>query len=311
MSDALRSAFADDPEVIRALENRERNNLLRKSHDNPPPTLPAELLAKIQVMKGDTGEAGKTPKKGEDFWTPEDIDQLSQTIKPKKGEDYFTPEEIKSFLQLTKGKDGRDGRNGRDGFIPIKGQHYNDGKDGKPGKSIIGPRGPRGKDVTDIEPQKLVDVLNGQKGKLNFEIIKDFPTVETIVSEIKKKKMIEMKDVKNMPLNMNDMRWHGGGLTKVSHDDTLSGDGTVANPLVVVTSAVSVWQKETPVGLINGANKIYTLSHISLANSMNLVVNGQIYTEGVDYSISGTTLTMVVALPSQFSTLPFIAQYQS
>lgn len=69
------------------------------------------------------------------------------------------------------------------------------------------------------------------------------------------------------------------------------------------------WSKETPDGLIDGSNTTYTITRTPLTNSVDLVVNGQVYTEGVDYSISGTTITMTIPLPVEFASLPFVAKY--
>ncbi len=77
------------------------------------------------------------------------------------------------------GIDGRDGRNGTNGF---------DGKDGEQG--ISGFSGYSGKEGPMPETEDMVD-----------EVIK----------ELKKKQYLEPKDIKGMPINMNDMRWHGSG----------------------------------------------------------------------------------------------------
>lgn len=47
------------------------------------------------------------------------------------------------------------------------------------------------------------------------------------------KNQLKLNDVAGAPL---DQRWHGGGLSKVSHDSTLSGSGTPTDPLKVVNS---------------------------------------------------------------------------
>lgn len=69
------------------------------------------------------------------------------------------------------------------------------------------------------------------------------------------------------------------------------------------------WMKETPDGDIDGSNVTYELTRTPLTNSLDLVLNGQILTEGVDYTISGTTITMIVTIPAIASGKPFIAKY--
>ncbi len=72
---------------------------------------------------------------------------------------------------------------------------------------------------------------------------------------------------------------------------------------------IGIWTKETPSGAFDGANVTYTLAHTPLANSLDLNVNGQLYVEGVDYTLSGTTLTLITALPAGYNQA-FVAKYQ-
>lgn len=97
-------------------------------------------LSKLEQLKGDKGEDGKTPKKGIDYHTKDELDSFAKLIQsrikvptvdevatavlpratPIKGKHYFdgyTP---------VKGVDYNDGK---DGYTPIKGIDYYDGKD--------------------------------------------------------------------------------------------------------------------------------------------------------------------------------------
>lgn len=51
--------------------------------------------------------------------------------------------------------------------------------------------------------------------------------------------------------------------------------------------------KESPIGVINGVNTIFTLSHIPIPNSDHLYLNGLLQDSGVteDYIISGDVIT--------------------
>lgn len=54
--------------------------------------------------------------------------------------------------------------------------------------------------------------------------------------------------------------------------------------------------RETPAGSVNGVNVTFTLANTPYAGSEHVFVNGILQTSGgVDYSISGTTITMTVA----------------
>jgi hypothetical protein len=57
-----------------------------------------------------------------------------------------------------------------------------------------------------------------------------------------------------------------------------------------------IFEQEVPTGLVNGSNTSYTLSSTPhSAKSVRIYLNGikQLYT--TDYSVSGTTVTMVTA----------------
>ena len=59
------------------------------------------------------------------------------------------------------------------------------------------------------------------------------------------------------------------------------------------------WAEETPVGSINGVNQTFTLSYTpNPVSSVELEVNGQTVVYGDDFTISGDTLTTVIAYPT-------------
>ena len=54
--------------------------------------------------------------------------------------------------------------------------------------------------------------------------------------------------------------------------------------------------RETPTGLINGSNTTFTLANTPVAGSEHIYLNGIVQTGGgVDYTISGPTITLVTA----------------
>lgn len=77
----------------------------------------------------------------------------------------------------------------------------------------------------------------------------------------------------------------------------------------VQANASLIWANdETPTGLINGANMTYTLAHTpSNQYPVWLYYNGQKMIYGVDFTVSGTTITMSFA-PESGSTL--VATYK-
>ena len=57
--------------------------------------------------------------------------------------------------------------------------------------------------------------------------------------------------------------------------------------------------RETPSGFVNGVNTTYTLADTpNPASSLEVLANGQIQSLTTDYSLSGNTLTTVIAYPT-------------
>ena len=58
-------------------------------------------------------------------------------------------------------------------------------------------------------------------------------------------------------------------------------------------------ENETPTGIINGSNKTFTLAYTpNPLSSLEVRANGQVLVLTEDYSLSGDTLTTVVAFPT-------------
>lgn len=152
---------------------------------------------------------------------------------------------LSKIIQGPKGEDGIDGRDGVDG---------KDGKDGKPG--AMGPMGMRG-----IAGPQGIPGENGTNGVDAKEI-----SLDDVVEFIKKNKLLEMKDIKGMPLNMSDLRWHGGGTTL---DIDIPVDG-----------------------VIDGVNMTYTL--LSRYRQVIVHVDG-VRLKTTDYTISGLVVTPSIA----------------
>jgi hypothetical protein len=68
--------------------------------------------------------------------------------------------------------------------------------------------------------------------------------------------------------------------------------------------------EDHPTGLIDGVNRIFTLTNTPLSGSVKLYVNGLRLTSGVDndYTISGRTITLAWA-PTVAKTTNFVADY--
>lgn len=58
----------------------------------------------------------------------------------------------------------------------------------------------------------------------------------------------------------------------------------------------NIWLQETPTGAVDGVNDAFTLSTApSYNSSLQVFLNGLIQRQGIDYTISGTTITFTTA----------------
>lgn len=90
----------------------------------------------------------------------------------------------------------------------------------------------------------------------------------------------------------------GGLLTPVT---TGGGNQLTAEEVALVENLQQgSYQSETPNGIVNGSNTAFTLSVApSPVASLKLFVNGQLLTSGgVDYTLSGTDITLETAPPT-------------
>ncbi len=108
---------------------------------------------------------------------------------------------------------------------------------------------------------------------------------------------IDAKHIKNLPrLDKNGKMIHGGGISKVVHDTTLTGDGTAANPLKAVATPINFADNEVP----TGSGSSFTLANTPVLGSLHLYRGGAHQQPGMgnDYLISGDTITLNFALAS-------------
>ncbi len=223
----LKKLYADDPEMLASIERKENAQIMKEMTDGLKGKDAVEIARLIK--KGDKGEKGDTPVKGKDYLTDKEIVGLSEYIKEK------VKEEVR----------------------PIKGKDYFDGAKGESAdeKSII-------KEVIRQLPSleqiaSAVKIPSPERLNLDDIAIKiskiipspSIPTIEDIVGEIKKKRLLELRDIRGARLDrassnfdMNDQRWHGGGLSNITglilagNNVTITGLGTAASPYVINSS---------------------------------------------------------------------------
>ena len=282
----IKSAFSDSPEVISLIEKRRNNKLLEQILEKASNPLPKELLEKIQVYKGDKGEDGKTPEKGKDFWTEEDINQLRDLIKPQKGKDYFTNDEIMAFLEAVKPVKGRDYFEGREG---VDGKNGRDGKDGreyseaellnlitplipKPRTGQAGKDGKDGKNGRDAKPEVIVEALKSLKGEQAEQLGKALG------------KMIDISYIRNAQSFMFNK-------TKYKIEELMHGGGADSGGTIAF---------ESPVGARNDTNLIFTVTN----EPIYIILNGGQYFDGNGYTYTPNTITLSSPFPGPVGDQP-------
>lgn len=104
---------------------------------------------------------------------------------------------------------------------------------------------------------------------------------------------------------------YGKLYTKQSDSSLYFLDDSGVEHALVGGATLNFADNETPSGTINGSNAAFTLAHSpSPAASLILEMNGQILTQGVEYTLSGATITFSTAPDAAFSGLPFKAWYR-
>lgn len=182
------------------------------------------LLGKIKEIRGEQGDKGDSPVKGKDYFTPSEINQI-----------------IRFSADLAK---------------PVKGKDYIDGKN-----YILTPSDKKeiAKSISVPIVEKLVERTETIKEVMSKDI--DISMVKGAVSkkdlESTAKKIEDGMARVDGRIKLIDQRWHGGGLSRVSHDGTLSGSGTPADPLSVIGGTGSGFQRPLT-GALNQATFTWT-----------------------------------------------------
>lgn len=256
---SLKSIFADDPEILALIE--------AKKYEDQAPAL-EELRA---FFKGDRGARGDKGDPGKDGYTPE------------KFKDYFTEEEITWMMEnmenmvyaritteLKKELQGKDGRDGKDG----------DSVDVDALLSVLLKKLPKPREINEEALQKKVLTL----------LISKIPTVDDFITEIKKKRLLHIRDINGARLdnpdkkasggfNMNDQRWHGAG-------GTTSGGANVTTQYLLTATQDG---DDVEIDLTQLTNYA-TLDQILVVYRNNIP-----QTDSINFSVSGSTLTIIGA----------------
>lgn len=219
---------------------------------------------------------------------------LAQAKVIQKGDKGDTPIPGVHFPIPINGTNGRDGKDGQDGMTPVI-DHEAIAK--KAAKLIKLPEFPK---PEKIDPKAIT---------------------QAVIKTLQEDKPLTMEHVRGLSEEIASYRnqlagKHYGSTTMVRG----GGDVVTAGSNIAITTnadgqkvitgtggGVGTVYTETPTGLINGSNKIYTTAH-AITTIFNFSINGQ-YIHPADYSVVGSTITFVTALDASLSGLAFTIIY--
>ncbi len=124
-------------------------------------------------------------------------------------------------------------------------------------------------------PEKIAEKLNTLTYAIDHTVIRGL---------VPRKDFEDFKDKTTKYINgnkeridTNDLRWHGGGLSKVTHDATLTGEGTIASPLSVLSAGggvTSVNASGGTTGLTFSGGPITTSGTLTLGGILGIANGG-------------------------------------
>lgn len=179
------------------------------------------------------------------------------------------------------GERGEQGIQGNPGERGERGQKGNEGPEGEKGE-----RGPEGKPGSPDSPEQIANKVNTLEEKIEQKTIKGLL-----------KRFLGLEKLIRDGSKMN----HGGGISKVVHDNTLTGNGTAASPLKVLGGGST--------GVIiaatnSGDGQNYNLAQSPTTSVYYIIMNNGSYTAddaSFPFTVSGAVLTFASPLPSDLA----------
>lgn len=279
-------------------ENLEKAlNKLEEVKETALPKL-QDVLDQVRGKDGNDGEQGIDGEKGD---------------KGDKGDDG------KEGKQGKDGRDGRDGIDGRDGVDGLDGQ---DGKNGIDGKEITPEqvkekieslKGENRVDASAIKnlPQSVERIIEGGHGMMFPETILKAGTGISVAKDAFGKWVITstggaggghtIQDEGSSETQRTNLNFVGAG---VSVADDVGNDATV----VTISGATVTFVNNELVGTGDDTTTVFALDFTPSAGTVHLYAGGVRQLLTTDYSISGTSITFVIAPPNG---MKIVADYQT
>lgn len=252
----LKKIYANDPEMITELNAREQSSAMTEQNE-----LLKELVKSKVIEESETKRTKIEFLRGEDGHTPteEELLTIITPLIPEKSED---------------------------GYTPIKGIDYFDGKDGETPEIDVE------RIKKDIQKEILSNLPKSEKGKdgKDAEPIDEEKLLESMLKTLKKKRLLDVSYIKGLEGFSKD------GINYRFEELMHGGGGTGGG---VITYSVDLSSQ------CNGVNKVFTIPTFSSIILLTGTDSPQIYKPTTDYVATGTTLTLQsgVNAPSLGATL--------
>lgn len=258
--------------------------------------------AQITAIKGDKGD---TPKRGVDYYTDEEkksfINEILPQATPIVGQHYYTEAEKQTMAAEVQGRI----RVPADGYTPIKGKDYNDGKKGepgergKPGESIKGDKGEPGDDGSPDTAEEILEKLKSlpEGSRLDYESLDNLPNIPEIINRMRPARDIASKDYSTS--EMTDVSMQG-----IVAGQILQWDGVRFIPHTISSSGVN--QVFGEVLSMSGSN--FTLAHTPIVGTVKLFRGGARQTPTSDFTMAGAVGTVTPA-PDPSGNEVFLVDY--
>lgn len=277
------------------------------------------LLEAIKKMKGDPGEKGADAVVDKNEILDELRDFIIEKMDKFKPADGYTPTEsdlvpiIKKLIPAPKpGDPGKDADPVKVAQFLLSNENFLAKVKGKEGDK------PSDKELA-AQIKKLMPAAVLITGKNIISEINALPIESPLQIGIEHIKGLldELRTIKKNNGGKPGKMIHGGGLTRVYHDGTLSGDGTRQDPLTVIGGG-SGSDNFVDNEVVAGSGTAFTLAYSPVPGSQHIYNRGQrLIPSGTNqnYSISGAAITTFDTLSAEdiwadYRTIPGVSSFE-
>lgn len=246
-------------------------------------------FAALKHTPGKKGDPGKDSRPEDVAKVLKDDREFTNKIKGEKGDAGETPDITKVAEYVTAMIKIPEVKSGKNGKTPKRGVDY----------------------FTEDDEQRIIKKVHDKIKDTKVDD-QDYSSFVEKIRKLPDDKKLKTGDISGLEQTMQAFRHqlangylHGGGLSTVSHDVSLTGDGTPNNPLSVVGSSANLIDNE----IVSGSGKSFTLANTPVLGSEHIYAEGARLYPGVgnDYTISGKNITTA----NSWTTGTILADYRN